>query len=127
MATFVKCKEEFVKRKRTKQEQTGTELETIFLFFKRVKPIYIEVFDCEDKIFNNPVNLDAVLDIEKIVGAGDTDSNYSGIAGTSKPGIRFYFNSKCLTDWFYSDEKVRDEQFEEIASNSHLYKSKVVL
>lgn len=122
MAIFVKCKEEFVTFKQTKKEQVGTEAKRTFLWFVKLVPVYKEVDDVNGKFYNRPVNLNMVLDISKTSGAPDRDSDYG--YSKYKPAIRFDFG-KYSTTWCYSDEKLRDEQFEEIANNTHLFKSKV--
>lgn len=119
MATFVKCKEEFVKYKTHKQIQTGSKTERFLLFFKTVEPIFEEVPDSEGSFQNNPINISRVLDIEKVTGAGDKNSSYGYVKGTSRPGIKFFFEGGYYTNWYYNSEKLRDEQFEEVATNKY--------
>lgn len=119
MATFVKCKEESVKYKTYKQVQTGSKTERFLLFFKTVEPIFEEVPDSEGTFKNNPINISHVLDIEKVTGAGDKNSSYGYVQGTSRSGIKFFYAGGYYTNWYYNSEKLRDEQFEEVATNKY--------
>lgn len=118
MATFVKCKEESVVRKTYKKEQSEFKIERVLLFFKSGTPVFKEVPGEDERVVNNPVNLDQVLDIEKVLGAGDRSSDWNYKEGTLRPGIKFDFG-KYSTTWYYSDENLRDSQYEEIATNQY--------
>lgn len=124
MANFVKCKEESVEYKTFGKEQTGNIVKRTLLFFTTLEPIYKEIPGPNEKYINNPINLNLVLDISKTKGCPDRDSDYRYKDNTSRPGIKFDFG-RYHSYWFYSDEKVRDAQFEEISNNTHAYKSKV--
>ncbi len=126
MAHFIKCKQELVTYKTMKQEIENIEtIHRVFLGTRQVVT-YKEVFDKEENYENSPINLDVVIRLSKTVGAYDRDSNRYFIKTTGKQGICFHTIDGTY-EWYYDTKEARDEQFEEIASNSHMYKSKVVI
>lgn len=120
MATFLKCKQEFITYTKVNEVQVNNEikLETVFFFFKKIVPVYRNVPEIIEK-YNSPINLDIVKNFSKTkhqIGNDKPLKNFHGIVFKLVDG-------ECY--WYYEDEKTRDEQFEEIASNKHLYLLKV--
>lgn len=114
MATFVRCKQEYFLEQREKKVQVDTKVGRFLLLFKYDIPVYENVLGQPNRIFNNPVNIDLVMILKKQMCFSD------------KFAIKFG-GSKYYEIWVYDTEKARDEQFEELANNLHLYKSKVEL
>jgi hypothetical protein len=124
MANFVKCKQEFVKFKRTKRQTETKQVKSLF-FFTRTVETHTEIPDEDGTHVNSPMNLDIVKTISKISHVLDRNSGWSSLPdGKKKFGINFNTIDGNY-HWYYDEEKNRDEQFEEIAGNTHLYKSKV--
>jgi len=124
MANFVKCKQESVKFKRNSSKEKAVEI-TVLLFWKAKRTVSEEV-PGEDFHNNSPINLDLVKAFSKTKRILDRDSRWVTMQdGKEKYGIYFSALGGSSYDWYYDDEKTRDEQFEEIASNHHEYKTKV--
>lgn len=123
MANFAKCKQESVKFKQTK-EATET-IDVKVLWWTQSQTITKQV-PAEDGIHENtPINLDLVKTFSRCSRILDRNSHCGTLEGGNKK-FGIYFNVQGSSEyWYYDEEKLRDEQFEEISNNTHLYKSKV--
>ena len=121
MANFIKCKQESFSYKKYENVKVRDELTRSFFFFVKINPIYEFQEEVEAiTVYNNPINIEYVKNISRTGGI------YCGLSKFSAHyGIRFFLVGGGESCWFYDNVKTRDEQFEEIVSNNHLYKSKV--
>lgn len=118
MATFIKCKQDSIK---IKQSGFSSEIVVVpyLLFFKKEKTICVEIPGETTNRDNTPINIDVVITISK-------NSKKLSKWENSKPGILFTAADDYF-EWYYDNEKIRDEQFDEIISNHHNYKSNISL
>lgn len=116
MANFVKCKQEFIKVKETSWDFEKISI-PYFVFFKKEKTVSTENPGEAWYRDNVPINIDVVITISK-------NKKKLSKWDDSKPGILFNTEENYY-EWYYDDEKVRNEQFDEIVNNHHNYKSNI--
>ena len=125
MANFIRCTQDTFCYKQYSEEYVGDKIKVSFLLFKTVEPIYA-IKEKENRIFPNIlVNLEMITGLSKCEGVYTRGENgeyiYVGY------GIKIYNVSGGSTDWLYDSEIDRDSQYEQLASNSHTFKQKVVI
>ena len=129
MANFIGCKQGEVSYNKMIKVENGYQVKPSWIFFQKIVKTYKEIPGDNIVYQNTPVNIEMVKTFKKISGLPDLDSTDWGgttIKGTERSGIMFdMIKGECY--WYYSDEKIRDAQYEELLSNNHMYKAKVVL
>jgi hypothetical protein len=123
MANFIRCKQDNFSYKYYSEEYVGDKIKVFLFLFKTVESVYELKEKKSDIIPNILVNLDLVTGLSKCQGAyvRSEDGEYT----STGYGIIFNNASGGSAKWLYDSESDRDAQFEEIASNSHLFKQKV--
>jgi hypothetical protein len=122
MANFIQCKQEFYTYKNYDSKWVKTGTKRFLLFFKEDIGEWKNLPGHDIKVFNKAINLEAVQNLVKYDRIMEWNSSSEN--KNEKKGIRFDLIDGQL-DWYFDSEQVRDEQYNEIISNSHLYKSKV--
>lgn len=122
MANFIQCKQESYSYKDYRHTWIKTGTKRVLLFFKKDVGHFKYMADRTIKVFNKPINLEVVQSLVK--NEREFEWNSEDNNKNKKPGIRFYLIEEEV-EWFFDSEKVRDEQYNEIVNNTHLYKSKV--
>jgi hypothetical protein len=125
MANFIRCTQDTFSCKQYYRERIGDKIKVFLFLFKTVEPVY-ETREKEIKIFSNTlINLELVTGLSKCQGV--YSMNEDGEYVFFGYGIELYNVSGGGAKWLYDSESDRDAQFEEIASNSHLFKQKVAI
>jgi hypothetical protein len=123
MANFIRCTQDTFCYKQYSEEHIGDKIKVSFLLFKTVEPVYV-IKEKENRTLQNIlVNLELVTGLSKCQGAYTRDEN--GEYVFVGYGIELFTVSGGTTKWIYDSESERDAQFEEIASNSHMFKQRV--
>lgn len=124
MANFIRCKQDIFSYKRFSNEKIGDKIKIILFLFKTTEPVYCVKDKGVIEINNIIINLDSVIGLCKCKGhyvmCEDGEHSYIG------NGIEFTTTTGTVR-WIYDSEDKRNTQFEEIASNSHLFKQKVAI
>ncbi len=125
MANFIRCKQDNFSYKYYSEEYVGDKIKVFLFLFKTVESVYELKEKKSDIIPNILVNLELITGLSKSEGAyvRSEDGEYK----STGYGITFNNASGGSVKWLYESESDRDAQFEEIASNSHLFKQKVAI
>jgi hypothetical protein len=118
MANFIQCKQESYSYKDYNSTWVKTGTKRVLLFFKKEVGEHRYLPGKDIKIINKPINLEVVQNLVKYDRVMEWNSPESH--KNEKKGIRFDL-IEGQVDWFFDSEKVRDEQYNEIVNNTHLF------